>query len=213
MRLSSLVIAAILLISPAFAQHSSGGSSASSAGASHSSFSGGYSSAGASHSTSVSGSHGVSSSPAGSNQRAHSGPVAKTPDHSLASLFRHRKPEPAPTPVTHTMFVPRCRRGTNCGVCPGGSRNAFGQCSYPTQGCVAGQVWNGLGCGAAYYLSSCSNLAGQLASMDRWQNSNDPSWAWRRQLLLQQYQQCVMRYGGNYFSLYSLDGLSLFDVP
>jgi hypothetical protein len=227
MRLSGLVIAAvlfisILFISPALGQHSSGGG-ASSAGASHSSYAGGSSSVGASHASSVSSSRSVSSSSqssqSSSSQRARSvngpsnGSAKKAPDHSLASFFHHKKPEPTPTPVTQRMFIPRCRRGENCGVCPGGSRNGFGQCVYPTQGCVTGQVWNGLGCGSPYYLSSCRNLAAQLASMDRWQNQNDPSWAWRRQLLLQQYQQCTMRYGGNPFSLYALDGLSPFDAP
>ncbi len=219
MRVSSLVIASILLISPAFAQHSSGG--VSSAGASHSSFSGGSSGAGASRGTTVSSSRGSTSSSqsqSSSSQRARpvnrapNGSAKKAPDHSLASWFHHKKPEPAPTPVTQRMFIPRCKRGTNCGVCPGGSRNAFGQCVYPTQGCIAGQVWNGLGCGSAYYLSSCSNLAQQLASMDRWQNQRDPSWAWRRQLLSQQYQQCVMRFGADPFGLYALNGISLFDV-
>lgn len=223
MRLSGFVIAAILFISPAFAQHVSGGR-ASSVGASHSSYSGGSSSAGASHASSVSSSRSVSSSSggtarAGSNERAHSldgsgkGPAAKAPDHSLASFFHHKKPEATPTPVSQRIFIQRCRRGENCGVCPGGSRNAFGQCVYPTQGCIAGQVWNGLGCGSAYYLSSCRNLAAQLAPMDRWQNQNDPSGAWRRKLLLDQYRQCAMRYGADPFGLYALNGLSPFDIP
>lgn len=227
MRLSSLVIAAILLIPPAFAQRSSSGGGASSAGSYHGGYSGGASSAGASRATSIGSSRSSSSSSAssaGSNQRgrslsgsgsapANGAAAKKAPDHSFASLFHHKKPEPAPTPVTQRMFIPRCRRGGNCGICPGGSRNAFGQCVYPTQGCVAGQVYNGFGCGSAYYLSSCRNLASQLASMDRWQNQNDPSWAWRRQLLLNQYQQCVMRYGADPFSLYAVNGLSLFYIP
>jgi hypothetical protein len=218
MRLSGLFLASILLISLSFAQHSSGGG-ASSASSSHGSYSGGSSSAGASRATSMgssrSGSSSSGASSAGSNQRGRSvnGSAVKAPDHSLSSLFHHKKPEPTPTPVTQRMFVLRCRRGSNCGICPGGSRNGFGQCVYPTQSCVAGQVWNGLGCGSAYYLSSCNNLAQQLASMDRWQNKNDPSWAWRRQLLLNQYQQCVMRYGANPFGVYALNGMSLFDVP
>jgi len=222
MRLSGLVLASILLISMASAQRSSAGASA--GGGSHSSFSGGSSSAGASRASSLGSSRSVSSSGgsarAGSNERArtlngsgNASKAAKAPDHSFASLFHHKKPEPTPTPVTQRMFIPRCRRGANCGICPGGSRNAFGQCVYPTQGCIAGQVWNGFGCGSAYYLGSCGNLAAQLASMDRWQNQNDPSWAWRRRLLLDQYRQCVMRYGADPFGLYALNGLSVFDLP
>jgi len=220
MRLSGLVLAPILLVPMAFAQHPSIGGSV--GGSYHGG--GSYSSAGASHASSVGSSRPASSggaARAGSNERGRplngsgsTSKAAKAPDHSLSSLFHHRKPEPPPTPVSQRMFIPRCRRGENCGICPGGgSRNAFGQCVYPTQGCFAGQVWNGFGCGSAYYLSSCGNLASQLASMDRWQNQNDPSWVWRRRLLLDRYQQCVMRYGTSPFSLYALNGLSLFDVP
>lgn len=213
MRLSGLVLTFILVISAAFAQRSSSG--ASSGGSYHGG--GSYSGAGASHASSVGSSRAVSST-SGDAARARTlngsgstSKAAKAPDHSLASLFHHRKPEP--TPVTQRMFIPGCRRGVNCGVCPGGSRNAFGQCVYPTQGCFAGQVWNGFGCGSAFYLGSCSNLASQLASMDRWQSQRDPSMAWRRKLLLDQYQQCMMRYGANPFNLYALNGIGLFDVP
>jgi hypothetical protein len=215
MRLSGLVLMFILVISTAFAQRSSSG--ASSGGSYHGG--GSYSGAGASHASSVGSSRAVSSTSGDAvrartvNGSGSTSKAAKAPDHSLASLFHHRKPEPTPTPVTQRMFIPRCRRGVNCGVCPGGSRNAFGQCVYPTQGCIAGQVWNGFGCGSAYYLSSCGNLASQLALMDRWQNQRDPSMTWRRKLLLDQYQECVLRFGGNPFRLYALNGIGLFDVP
>lgn len=213
MRLSGLVLASILLISTAFSQRSSSGS----AGAGHSSFSGGSSSAAASHASSAGSSRGVSSS-SGEAARSRSlssakgSATAKSPDHSLASLFHHKRPEPQPA-SQRTFFIPRCRRGGNCGVCPGGSRNTFGQCVYKSQSCVAGQVWNGLGCGWPYYLSNCSNLAQQVFLMDRWQNQRDSSWAWRRPLLLQQYQECLMRYGANPFGVYALNGLSPFDIP
>jgi hypothetical protein len=195
MRLSGLVVAAILLVSATLvAQHSSGtgGSSSggsSSGGSSHSSSSSGsYSSSGSSHLNSSSSSgrtdrgtagssgHGRSSNDSarpGSNVRTHvseSSSSVKPEKKSFFSFLRHRKPTPKSSLKTEARPPIRCKKGENCMACAaGGYRNAAGKCVLQAQvfSCSQGQVWNGFACGARYFMNDCSALAAQLAQQER----------------------------------------------
>ncbi len=185
MRLSGLVVAALLFVSATLlAQHSSGGGGSSSGGSSHGSSSSGISSSsGSSHvssshvsspggSGSSHGSGRVSSSArAGSNARTHtpkSSSSAKPEKKGFFSFLRHRKPAPKPSLEAEANRPVRCKKGENCTCLAGGTRNAAGTCFSQAQVlCSAGLVWNGFGCGARYFVNDCSALAARLAQQER----------------------------------------------
>ena len=153
MRLSSLSLAALLLIpSLMLAQHSSGGgSSGSSGGGSHSSFSGGSSyssSSGSSHSSGgSSGTHGSASHSSSSAMFSRSGErsSASNEEHlhqpsavsqartvqpekrSFFSFLRHPFHKPEPKHVVYALRRPVCPKG-HCGVCPGGQVHMGNAC-------------------------------------------------------------------------------------
>lgn len=181
MRLSSLVVVAILFVSATLpAQHTSGagGSSSggSSSGASHGSYSGDSSSSASSassHSSSSSASHIASRGAAGSRQSPSSKlPSAKenaAPEKkSFRSFLRHPFKKPSPV-QTAELKRPRCRKEP-CAVCPPGeSRHGKGGCvsSVVASDCQPGQFWNGFACGTRYRVNDCSALAAQLAQQER----------------------------------------------
>ena len=229
MRLSGLVIAVILICSTTLlAQHSSGGGGSSSGGSSHSSSSssGSFSSSGSSHVSSVGGSHsgGASSSTRGGsaphdsakndsakklNVRAR-GPESaslKAEKKGLFSFLRHHKAAPNRSLEAATKQFFRCKKGENCTCIGRGSRNHA--CGSPVQSsCLAGQTWNGLGCGTPYWLNNCRALAQQLeAERLEMQGQVDPGQDLRYQRLQEQYDQCMRRFGADPFSAY------LFDTP
>jgi len=230
MRLSGLVIAVILICSTTLlAQHSSGGGGSSSGGSSHSSSSssGSFSSSGSSHVSSVGGSHsgGASSSTRGGsaphdsakndsaknglNVRAR-GPESaslKAEKKGLFSFLRHHKAAPNRSLEAATKQFFRCKKGENCTCFGRGSRNHA--CGSPVQSsCLAGQTWNGLGCGTPYWLNNCRALAQQLeAERLEMQGQVDPGQDLRYQRLQEQYDQCMRRFGADPFSAY------LFDTP
>ncbi len=223
MRLSGLVIAAILLVSATLlAQHSSGASGsggASSGGSSHGSsgYSGGSSSSVSSHvsSTSTRISAGTSSAAkAGSNART--GAPQRTSNaqpekKSHFSFLRHKKP--VPKPVAEAEFKPiGCKKGQICRCPGGGTPNAAGACVPQQVACPMGQGWSGFGCGAQYWFRDCSALAEQLARQkEQMRGQNDYGQSLRYRLLQQQYEQCLMR-SRSPFGAYAFNAL-LLDTP
>jgi len=214
MRLSGLVVAAILLVSATLlAQHSSGGGSSS--GGSHggsaggSSFSvssaGGYST-GSSHVAST----GSSSRPSSSSSKASPGKEnASLGNKSSRSLFHpFRKPKPG----QNAAFKPPvpCLKGI-CAVCPPGeSRNGRGACVIAGNACLSGQssYRSGFACGVPYWSNDCSALAERLAAQRRQMpGQSDYGQSLRLRLLQQQYDECLWRFGSYPFSAL------LFDTP
>ncbi len=233
MRLSGLVVAALLLVSATlFAQHTSGSSGSSSSssasssgwassGASHSSYSGGSSSSTGSHNSSNSASHVASTGAAAS----HPSPSTKLPSakenaarekKGFRSFLRHpfRKPKPVQT-AEFKRPVP-CLKAP-CPVCPSGqSRSGNGACVpsvVASDVCQPGQFWNGFGCGGQYWFTDCSALAEQLAAQERQRlGQSDPGHALFSRLLRQQYESCLARYGAGTFGMaFLFDALA--DAP
>jgi len=229
MRLSGLVVAAILVVSTTLlAQHSSGGgggggsshggSSGGSASSvsSHSSFSGGSGgsvSSTSNHSSGSSASHvgdtGTASSHPSPSSKVSSTRENPSPEKKSSRSFFH--PSRKTNPVQRAEFKrpAPCLKGRSCPVCPPGeSRNGNGACTVASNGCQAGQSWNGFACGVGYWSNDCNALAEQLAAQRRlMQGQNDYGQSLRLRLLQQQYEQCLGRFGSYAFS--SL----LFDTP
>jgi len=213
MRLSSLVVAAILLVSAnLLAQHSSaaGGSSS---GGSHSSSSGSSSSSASTHISSSSASHVASTGAAAS----HPSPSAKLPSGKInaapekqgfRSFLRH--PFRKSAPVQTAEYKRRPCRKEPCAVCPPGESSNGGACVLPSNVCLAGQIWNGFSCGTQYrFNDDCRALLDQLAAQQQqMRGQNDPGESLRYQSLRQQYEQCLDR---SRFHGYS--SASLLDAP
>ena len=217
MRLSGLVVAAILLASVTLlAQHSSGGSSSGGSSHSGSGYSGGSSSSAASHVSSAS-SHNSSSSTAHvastGAAAAHPSPSSKmpstkenaAPEKKGSRSFFH--PFRKPKPVQSAAFKRPCLKEP-CMVCPpGGLRNGKGACGpLVVNACQLGQSWNGFACGAQGWFSDCRSLAEQLAAMrQQMVGQVDAGQSLRYRLLQTQYEQCLRRFGSYPFSAYLLD--------
>jgi len=219
MRLSGLVVAAILLVSATLlAQHpsgaggsSSGGSSSvSSSGASfHSSYSSSSSShvnsAGSSVSSRSSGSASSSSgrtgqATVGSSVRTHAPESGAKPEKkSVFSFLRHKKPTPKSSLQAEAEPPLRCKKGRNCTPCAAGeNRNGVGACVSMAQAhrCPNGEFWNGFACGLPYRFNDCSTLASQLAAQERHMlGQSDAGQDLFYQLLKQQYEACLGRFG------------------
>lgn len=205
MRLSGLVIAAILLASVTLlAQHSSGGGS-SSGGSSHGGYSGGGSSASSAsgHTSSASASHIVSTSAASRQPSSFSkSPPANekaSPEKKNSRSFLHPFRKPQPVQSVGSKRPAPCLKG-KCPVCPpGGSRNGTGACGLSVVAnnmCRGGQSWNGFACSTQYWFNDCSALANQLAAQQRrMRGQSDPGQALVYRLLRQQYESCLARYG------------------
>jgi len=219
MRLSGLVIAAILLVSATLlAQHSSGGGS-SSGGSSHGGYSGGSSASSASsHTSSASASHvgstGAAASHLSSSSKSPSIKANAAPEKKSSRSFLH----PFRKPVQSAEFKrpAPCRKGP-CPICPPGeSRNGNGACGPPVVAsnvCRAGQTWNGFACGTQYWFNDCRALADQLAAQERqMRGQNDPGQSLRHQLLQNQYEQCLKRFSLRPFGYAFNDALPL-DIP
>lgn len=231
MRLSGLVIAALLFFSTILpAQHSSAAGASSSSGSSHSSSgsSGSISGSSSSHASPVGGSDrslsasrtssaGGSSRKAGSTAvrstngvKANVGIPQKSPSSSkpekksFASFLKH--PFKKPRPVADNKRPP-CRKEP-CPVCPpGASRHGKGACGpvFVSNVCGAGQLWNGFTCGQAW-LEDCRALEHELAAeRQQMQGQVDPFQSLRYQRLQEQYDRCMARFGRNPFNAYLLD--------
>ena len=225
MRLSGLVVAAILFVSATLlAQHSSG-AGGSSSGGSHSSSSGGSSSSSSasSHISSSSASHvastGVATSHLSPSTKLSSAklPSAKLPSakvnaapekQGFRSFLRH--PFKKSVPVQTAEFKRRPCRKAPCAVCPPGESSNGGACVLPSNICSTGQVWNGFACGTQYrFNDDCRALLDQLAAQQRqMRGQDDPGQSLRYQSLRQQYEQCLER---SRFHGYS--SAALFDAP
>jgi hypothetical protein len=235
MRLSGLVIAAILFVSTTLlAQHSSGGGGGSSSGgssgggysggSSHGGSGGGYSGSSSSHVSSGGGSgssHGSSSSSSakstGSSAVRSSNDSAKAksgvnPDkRSFASFLRHPFRKPQPVQNAEFKRPAPCLKGP-CPVCPSGQFRSGNSCVVATNACAPGQSWNGFACGVPYRFNDCSALANQLeAERRRMQGQSDPGQAVFYRMLQQQYESCLQRYGSSAFEGLLSD--SLFNAP
>ena len=225
MRLSGLVVAAILLISVTLlAQHSSAGGGSSSGGSSHggSSFSAGSSTSVSSHSSTASSgssrvSHGTSSSAkAGSNARTHAPEhsASATPEKKNHILFwRHKEPTPK-APTEAAFITTGCKKGRIC-TCPGGGiPNAAGKCFVRTQvWCSGVGVGNGGTCGGQYWANDCRALAEQLAEEKRRiESQDDYGESLRYRTLENQYEQCLRR-SRLPFGAYAFNSELLLDTP
>jgi hypothetical protein len=212
MRLSGLVVAAILLVSVTLlAQHSSGGAGSSSGGShSGSGGSGSSASSASSHSFGGSASHvGSTSAPShpspsskALSTKANSAPEKKGP--SFWHPFRKSKP------VQSAEFkrpIP-CLKG-RCAVCPRGqSRNGYGACAVASNVCSSGQYFS---CGR---FGDCNALAEELAEQKRqMQGQSEFGQSLRYRMLLNQYEQCLRRFSSGRFGAYALDDALLFDTP
>ena len=221
MRLSGLVVAAILFVSATLlAQHSSG-AGGSSSGGSHSSSSGGSSSSSSasSHISSSSASHVASTGAATSHlspstklssAKLPSAKVNAAPEkQGFRSFLRH--PFKKSAPVQTAEFKRRPCRKEPCAVCPPGGSHNGGACVVPSNVCSTGQFWNGFACGSTQYRfnNDCRALLDQLVGQQRqMRGQDDPGQSLRYQSLRQQYEQCLER---SRFHGYS--SASLFDAP
>jgi len=224
MRLSGLVVAAVLFAPAALlAQHSSGGSGSSSggssSGASHSSYSGGSSSSASSagsHSSSSSASH-IASTGAAASRLSPSAKLPSTKENAAPekkgffSSLRH----PFRKPVRRAEFrrPVRCLKEP-CAVCPPGkSSNGKGACVLASNGCPTGQFWNGFACGTQYWFNDCRALADQLAAeRQQIRGRNDPGQSLRHRRLQGQYEDCLMR-SRLPFGAYAFNDARLLDTP
>jgi len=219
MRLSGLVVAAILLVSVTLlAQHSSGGGGSSSGG-SHGGYSGASSSyvnSAGSHTSSGSASH-VASASASSHPSPSSkvsstkGNAALEKKSSRSLLHPFRKPKLVQSAEFKRPV--RCLKGP-CPVCPlGQSRDGNGACVVANNVCSSEQSWNGFACAVPYWSNGCEALAEQLAVEEReMRGQNDPGQSLRYRVLQDQYEQCLMR-SRLPFGTYAFDDAILFDLP
>ena len=216
MRLSRLVVAAVLLVSATLlGQHTSGagGSSSggSSSGASHSSYSGGSSSSASSHNSSSSASHVASTGAAASRLSPSTKENAAPEKKGFFSSLRH----PFRKPVRRAEFrrPVRCLKEP-CAVCPPGkSSNGKGACVLASNVCPTGQFWNGFACGTQYWFNDCRALADQLAAeRQQIRGRNDPGQSLRHRRLQEQYEDCLMR-SRLPFGAYAFNDARLLDTP
>ncbi len=230
MRLSGFVVASLLLVSTTLlAQHSSAGSGSSSggtssSGVSHSSYSGSSSSvsSASSHNSSSSAAHSASRGTTASHTSKSNTPSNKlssnrenaAPEKKSTRSFLHpfRKPTPVRTAEFHGPI--RCLKEP-CAVCPPGeSRNGKGACVAASNACLPNQSWNGLACSTQAWSNNCRALADELAAeRRRMQGQNDPGESLRYQLLREQYQQCLRRFGLDPFASYAFNRGFLLDTP
>lgn len=215
MRLSGLVVAANLLLSVTLiAQHSSGGGSShsgSSGGSpsslsSHSSFSDGSGASVSNHNSGSSVSHVGRASAASPSSKVSSTKENASPGKKSSRSFFH--PFRKTTPVQSAAFKhpAPCLKGRPCPVCPAAGSHFGGACVPANNGCQAGQSWNGLTCGVAYWSNDCNALAEQLAAQrEQMQGQSDYGQSLRLRMLQQQYQQCLSRFGSYPFSALLLD--------
>jgi len=238
-RLSSLVVAVLLLVSTVLlAQHSfaSGGSSPG-GGVSSGGLSGGASHSGSSGSGSVSSSHGGSggsgSSHGSSSASSSSGRSGAGSGHSAStrsSTGSGNSIRAKANPPTHVLEPSSIHEkkgfwGFLRHKKPAPPQQAWiappkhckkGQ--YCPSTCQAGYAWNGLACGVQYepywWFNSCSSLAAQLqAQRERLREHPDPGESLIYRTLLDQYQLCLQRSGFAPFSFYALDEANLFGIP
>jgi hypothetical protein len=204
MRLSGLVVAAVLLISTSLSASHSGAGSGSSGGFSGSSShanSGGYSTAGSSHTGSESSHSPVAAPSNGPSNSATASASSKPENRGFFSFFRHRKPA-QPNQAELLIKPPlRCKKGQNC-VPP----------------CQAGLALNGFACVAQstpyWWFNNCRVLANELAAQrEQMRTGIDRGASLRYQMLLNQYQQCMIRSRLVPFASYAFNDLSLLDVP
>jgi len=241
-RLSSLVVAVLLLVSTVLlAQHSfAGGGSSLGGGVSSGGLSGGGAShSGSSGSGSVSSSHGGSggsgSSHGSSSASSSSGRSGAGSGHSAStrsSTGSGNSIRAKANPPTHVLEPASSAIHEKKGFWgflrhkkPAPPQQAWiappkhckkGQ--YCPSTCQAGYAWNGLACGVQYepywWFNSCSSLAAQLeAQRERLREHPDPGESLIYRTLMDQYQLCLQRYGLAPFSFYALDEANLFGIP
>jgi hypothetical protein len=109
----------------------------------------------------------------------------------LFSFLHHKKP--APEPATFTNPRHHCKTGQ---ICTG---------PVPVS-CQTGRFWKTSSC-AQYdqysWFGACRALADELTTeQERMRLDNDPGESLRYQMLLNQYRQCMGRFGGAPFSSY-----------
>jgi hypothetical protein len=110
---------------------------------------------------------------------------------SVFSFLHHKKPAPETAILSNPPF--HCKKGQSCGT--------------PTRAaCQTGRIWNSSSC-SQYdqysWFNSCRSLADQLAmERERMGLGNDPGESVRYQMMLNQYRQCMRRYGSEPFSSY-----------
>jgi len=217
MRLSGLVLAALLLVSATLlAQHSSGGGGFSGSHGGYSGGSGFSASSAGSHSSSGSASHvastgSSSSKPSSSSSKPATKENASQLKKSSWSLLHPFRKSKSPQNAAFKRPAP-CLKGL-CTPCPPGeARNGKGACVLARNACSYGQSWNGFSCGLPYWSNDCDALAQQLASQRRqMQGQNDYGQSLRLRMLQDQYEQCLRRYGSYAFSSLLLD--TPFDIP
>lgn len=107
------------------------------------------------------------------------------------AFLHHKKPAPEPAARINPWF--HCKKGQSCGV--------------PTRRvCQTGRVWNSSSC-SQYdrysWFDACRSLSDQLdAERERLRLGTDPGGSLRYQSMLNQYRQCMNRYGAEPFSSY-----------
>jgi len=98
-----------------------------------------------------------------------------------------------------------------CPVCPLGETRSAGACVLTANACPVG--WNSFTCGPQYQLfNNCSFLANQLKAEEQHMRgvNNGPDLI--HQMLLKQYQECLVRFGGMSLSSFLFDDSRLADV-
>ena len=99
-----------------------------------------------------------------------------------------------PAPPRTAWVNPRfhCKTGQNCRI---------------RRVCQTGFAWNSYACGGLYdqywWFNGCQALADQVAAEQQLMGmTNDAGESMRYQMLANQYDACLSRYGGNPFSSY-----------
>jgi len=220
MRLSGSILVTLLSVSATlFAQHTSG--TISSASFSGPSISGGsYSYSGVSASSSSS-----ASSHSSSNYAPHSSGTNATQSSAKPATLSPSKENanqekrigrsfwhPFRKPVEYAQFnrTVRCVKEP-CPVCPLGETRSAGACVLMANVCPAG--WNSFTCGSQYLqFNDCNALASQLKAEEQHMRGVETGPDLIHQMLLKQYQQCMVRFGGMSLSSYLFDDTRLADV-
>jgi hypothetical protein len=206
MRLSGLVIAAVLFVfgmvsyrtdrveaAPVFSSSSSsgGGHSGGSAGSASSP------SSASSHSSSSSSMRAPSTGSASSHRLGSSKEDALPEKKSSRSFFHpFRKAKPLQS-AEFKPIVPCLKQ----------------PCAVPRNACSSRQPWNGFGCGTEGWFNDCRVLAEELIKQQRQMRVQYPGQGLRRQLMLNQYDNCAKRFALEPFGSYLFSDARLFDVP
>lgn len=216
MRLSGSILVTLLSVSATLvAQHTSGTISSASfsepsiSGGSHS-YSGGSASSSSSASSHSSSNYAPHSSGTNAMQSAAKPATLSSSKENANQEKRIGRSFWHPFRTAVVNGIARCVKEP-CPACPLGESRSAGACVVTANACPAG--WNSFTCGSQYQqFNDCNALASQLKAEEQHMRGVETGPDLIHQMLLKQYQQCMVRFGGMSLSSYLFDDTRLADV-